>query len=79
LCLDFFAAFFVVSGAGLKRLKCEYQSRLHPFGRPRSYGPEIAWTILPFSSYAYVTVSSGSTRGSAHSFVPIANWPVIVS
>ena len=26
-----------------------------------------------------MTVSSGSTRGSTQIFVPIANWPVIVS
>ena len=51
-----------------------------PRGRPRSNGPAIACTTLPAAFFAaYITVSSGSTRGSSQSFSSIANWPATFS
>src|ERR1700684_2507259 len=67
------------TGFGFSRLNPELALGGQPAGRPRSYGPEIACTIAPFSRYVYVTVSSGSTRGSTPRFPPIANCPVTVS
>jgi len=51
-----------------------------PRGRPRSNGPAMACVTAPVELLlAYITVSSGSTRGSAHSFGSIENCPLTTS
>ena len=76
---DFLCFLWTTAAFGSRREPPEKASAGQPFGRPRSNGPEIDCTAAPFSTDANTTVNSGSTRGSAHSFLPIANWPVIVS